>query len=283
MPNNYYDEIDKNMKDKVDIALADIDMQERVALERLAIKREAARQASLNEMNSAYTGYLGAANPYGVNNEAIYSSGLGYSGKSETAKAAYYAAYTELLGRLKAAATEEMSGYDQMESDLHTDAMSSRTAVQTGAYNDMLAELRRRADDEWERQKYADSMAAKEKELLLKEEQAEYERRKDERDFAFKADNEAFDREIALRSLSLRGSSSSSKSKEEELPVSKSMDELIREDPFNTLAYIFSGLNSSIMAGEDNPRARITRTKQMYLAAYKNLLTKTEYKKLESM
>ena len=71
MADNYYEEIDKNLKKQVDIALADIDMQEKVALQKLSLKREASRQATLNEMNSAYTGYLNAANPYGVNSEAL--------------------------------------------------------------------------------------------------------------------------------------------------------------------------------------------------------------------
>ena len=284
MPNSYYDEIDKNMKDKVDMALADIDLQERIAMERLAIKRDAAKRASLNEMNSAYVGYVNAVNPYGVNNEALYASGLGASGKSETARAAYYAAYTGLLGKLKEAAAAQMSDFDMQESDIGADAMSKRTDVQAGAYNDMLAELRRRADDEWERQKYADSLKEKEREYLLKEAQAEYNRQKDERDYAFKADNEAFDREIALRSLALKGTSSSKAAQSEASPiVSPDMEELIRDDPYVTLRYIFRSLDSSVLPGEDNPAARIKNTKRMYLDAYKSLLTSKEYQKLKEM
>ena len=288
---NYYEEIDKTLKKQIEEALVSIDAQEKAALARLSQRRAQAHSSYLSGTAGAYSDYAHAVDPYGVNNENLYSSGLGNSGKSETAKAAYYNAYTSLLGSLRDTYSDELTELDLQEHELGANNLALRTDANAQAYNKLLDELIRRQEAEEEAERFEYEKAVDERDYNFKVAQAEYQKQMDERDYNYQLQKDEYER--YMDSLAALGKSSSSSgggstssgsdadgvSELEEAAWGMSGFEgtgMLSDTQFKRLKEIFLGLTYSALPEEDNPTPRIRRYKTRYLEMFKNRLTSSQ-------
>lgn len=273
---NYYDKIDEILKKQIEEALVSIDAQEKAALARLGQRREQAYSTYLSGAAGAYSDYAHAVNPYGVNNENLYSSGLGNSGKSETARASYYNAYTELLGNLRNTYSDELTELNLEEKDQNARFSDLRTQANTQAYNKLLDELIRRQEAQVESERFEYEKSVDERDYNFKVAQAQYEKEKDERDYQYKLSKDEYERYLdSLKNSgsSYSGSIKASDSKEEALEaIDFEGTDMLSDSQFEWLKQMFIGLTNSVLPGEDNPTPRIRRYKTRYIDMFKNRL-----------
>ncbi len=273
---NYYEQIDETIKKQVEEALLSIAAQEKAAKSRLEAQREQALSGLNLGLAGAYSDYAHAVNPYGINNENLYSSGLGGSGKSETAKAQYYGAYTALLGSLKDTYSKEITELGLQEGELEAQMLGLRTDVHSRAYNKMLDELIRRQQAQIDAERFEYQKLADERDYNFKLQQAQYRKEKDERDFNYK---------VASNAAKGYGSSSAAEKEESELPESLSFPGTGRLDneQFAQLKKVFKWLNWSVLPDEDNPTVRIRQTKAKYIELFKDRLSADQLRELSAI
>lgn len=290
---NYYEQIDDTLKKQVEEALLSIDAQEKAALLRFEDQRKTAYSTLMGGLSGAYSDYAAAVNPYGVNNENLYSGGIGNSGKSETAKAAYYNAYTELIGSLKDTYSKEITEIGLNEEDMRAKMLGLRTDVNTDAYNKLLEELIRRQNLEREDSRFEYEKQQDERDYNFKVERANKEDEKDQRDFDYKVEQDTKNYELKAGSVSNKATSTNNKTETEEAPVSDLQSPLeidiekgfgttgmLSDSDFERLKNIFLYLTYSVLPGETNPTPRIRRTKENYLKIFKNRLTSQQFMEL---
>ncbi len=288
---NYYDEIDKTLKKQIEEALVSIDAQEKAALARLEQRRAQAQSSYYAGTAGAYSDYAHAVNPFGVNNENLYSAGLGNSGKSETAKASYYNAYTSLLGNLKDTYSNEITELNLEEQELGANTQALRTQANSNAYNKLLDELVRRQEAETEAERFEYQKEINERDYNFKVAQAEYQKQMDERDYQYKLQKDEYERymdSLALQSKGYSSGGSSSggsggsaiePSELEQAAWGMSGFEgtgMLTDAQFNRLKDMFLMLTYSALPEEDNPTPRIRRYKTRYLDMFKSRLTPSQ-------
>ena len=280
---NYYEEIDELLKKQIEEALVSIDVQEKAALARLQQRRDSAYGSYLSGTRGAYADYAHAVNPYGVNNENLYSSGLGNSGKSETAKASYYNAYTSLLGNLRNTYSDELTELNLEEQELNASNQALRTDANATAYNKLLEELIRREEAQVQAERFEYEKAIDERDYNFKVAQAQYQKEKDERDYQYQKEKDEYERYLDSLSSKSSGSYSSGGSSSNSSTADTEEDTwgmsgfegtgMLTDEQYKKLKDTFLALTYSVLPGEDNPTPRIRRYKTRYIEMFKNRLT----------
>lgn len=93
-----------------------IDKSTKAQLDALAENKKLVEAEKQNAFRGAYVDYAKNINPYGVQSELAYGSGLGGAGKGETAQANFYNTYQKRLGEIDTAATGQLRDIAQQES-----------------------------------------------------------------------------------------------------------------------------------------------------------------------
>lgn len=93
-----------------------IDKSTKAQLDALAENKKLVEAEKQNAFRGAYVDYAKNINPYGVQSELAYGSGLGGAGKGETAQANFYNTYQNRLGEINTAATDQLRDIAQQES-----------------------------------------------------------------------------------------------------------------------------------------------------------------------
>lgn len=93
-----------------------IDKSTKAQLDALAENKKLVEAEKQNAFRGAYVDYAKNINPYGVQSELAYGSGLGGAGKGETAQANFYNTYQNRLGEIDTATTGQLRDIAQQES-----------------------------------------------------------------------------------------------------------------------------------------------------------------------
>lgn len=93
-----------------------IDKSTKAQLDALAENKKLVEAEKQNAFRGAYVDYAKNINPYGVQSELAYGSGLGGAGKGETAQANFYNTYQTRLGEIDTATTGKLRDIAQQES-----------------------------------------------------------------------------------------------------------------------------------------------------------------------
>lgn len=151
-----YDEYAKQLEEDARLQKESVDVSTKAQLAALAENKKLIEAEKQNAMRGAYVDYAKNINPYGVQSELAYASGLGGAGKGETAHANYYGSYQRRLGDINAAATEQLRGIAQQEasarlagdqaklgidSQLNQQKADAQREDRTNAYNQLLAAI----------------------------------------------------------------------------------------------------------------------------------------------
>jgi hypothetical protein len=151
-----YDEYAKQLEEDARLQKESVDVSTKAQLDALAENKKLIEAEKQNAMRGAYVDYAKNINPYGVQSELAYASGLGGAGKGETAHANYYGSYQRRLGDINTAATEQLRGIAQQEasarlagdqaklgidSQLNQQKADAQREDRTNAYNQLLAAI----------------------------------------------------------------------------------------------------------------------------------------------
>ena len=151
-----YDEYAKQLEEDARLQKESVDVSTKAQLDALADNKKLIEAEKQNAMRGAYVDYAKNINPYGVQSEIAYASGLGGAGKGETAHANYYGSYQRRLGDINTAATEQLRGIAQQEasarlagdqaklgidSQLNQQKAAAQREDRTNAYNQLLAAI----------------------------------------------------------------------------------------------------------------------------------------------
>ena len=151
-----YDEYAKQLEEDARLQKESVDLSTKAQLDALAENKKLVEAEKQNAFRGAYVDYAKNINPYGVQSELAYASGLGGAGKGETAHANFYSAYQNRLGEINTAATDQLRGIAQQEAaarlagdqaklGIDTQLNQQKAAVQredrTNAYNQLLTAI----------------------------------------------------------------------------------------------------------------------------------------------
>lgn len=107
-----------------------IDLSTKNQIEKLKAQKQQTEADKQTAYRGAYSDYAKNINPYGVQTESAYASGLGGAGKGETAQANYYNTYQNQLGTINTNATNQVRDYDTSINDADVQAQASKLAQQ---------------------------------------------------------------------------------------------------------------------------------------------------------
>ncbi len=110
-----YDEYAKQLEEDARLQKESVDVSTKAQLDALAENKKLVEAEKQSAFRGAYVDYAKNINPYGVQSELAYASGLGGAGKGETAHANFYSAYQNRLGEINTAATDQLRGIAQQE------------------------------------------------------------------------------------------------------------------------------------------------------------------------
>ena len=151
-----YDEYAKQLEEDAQLQKEKVDLSTKAQMDALAENKKLIEAEKQSAMRGAYVDYAKNINPYGVQSEIAYASGLGGAGKGETAHANYYGSYQRRLGDINTAATEQLRGIAQQEasarlagdqaklgidSQLNQQKADAQREDRTNAYNQLLAAI----------------------------------------------------------------------------------------------------------------------------------------------
>lgn len=111
-----YDEYAKQLDEEALRQHESIDKSTKAQLDALAENKKLVEAEKQNAFRGAYVDYAKNINPYGVQSELAYGSGLGGAGKGETAQANFYNTYQNRLGEIDTATTGQLRDIAQQES-----------------------------------------------------------------------------------------------------------------------------------------------------------------------
>ena len=106
-------------------------------------QKEEAKQNQRVEENKAKNAYQNYINPYGLQNERLYSAGLGNSGVSETSK---LGAYTNYQNRVSAAAGAYQKAITNYDNDINQARLNNDVQKAQNALNKLKLELQNTQD-----------------------------------------------------------------------------------------------------------------------------------------
>lgn len=106
-------------------------------------QKEEAKQNQRVEENKAKNAYQNYINPYGLQNERLYSAGLGNSGVSETSK---LGAYTTYQNRVSAAAGAYQKAITNYDNDINQARLNNDVQKAQNALNKLKLELQNTQD-----------------------------------------------------------------------------------------------------------------------------------------
>lgn len=126
-----YDEYAKQLEEDARLQKESVDVSTKAQLDALAENKKLIEAEKQNAMRGAYVDYAKNINPYGVQSEIAYASGLGGAGKGETAHANYYGSYQRRLGDINTAATEQLRGIAQQEASARLAGDQAKLGIDT--------------------------------------------------------------------------------------------------------------------------------------------------------
>ena len=247
---NYEELIDQLIEQKLKAALAALEKQRTAEKEGYAQKRQAAALEGEKLIRGAYGDYRNAADPTGVNAEALAAKGLSKSGKSETAKVGYFNVYQNALAAIRDKTDEQLAALSEQERKALAALDEADTKARDNAYTLLLEEQVRRQEQEREQ-----AQADREYELELKK----------------------------LESKSTAKATSSQTAKTEETALEKALGYPTQGNATTKYKWLKTQLEflvNNVSPDEDNPRPRIIESAKKYLELAKRDLSVDKYYEL---
>lgn len=289
---SYSEQYERMLREQLEKALDGIDMRERAQRERYeaqSARIEAARQEA---MRGAYSDYAHNIDPYGIQAQARYADGLAGSGKSETALAAYYNTYQNALAQANSLKAQQETDLRLDLEDALAQNEAERTNVRTRAYNNILSELIRREQTQYDREKderdYALRVAQDKRDSDFRIAQAKQEQENWQKEYEFKLATAA-----AAAAAKSGGSAGAGKSSARAgsggsgggtAAAKKSgTGGRVSDEEFEKLYNAMNSLRWSLLPGESNPTPRIREWQNAYLQAFAAELTAEQYRKLSAL
>lgn len=136
------DEYRKALMEAGELEKTAVDNSTKAQLDALAENKKLVEAEKQNATRGAYVDYANNINPYGVQSELAYGSGLGGAGKGETAQANYYNTYQNRLGEINTAATGQLRDIAQQEVDARLAADQAKLSIDSSINQQLAAAAR---------------------------------------------------------------------------------------------------------------------------------------------
>lgn len=170
-----YDEYAKILRGDAEKQKEAANLSTQAQLDQLAENKKLVDAEKQNAYRGAYVDYAKNINPYGVQSELAYGSGLGGAGKGETAQANFYNTYQNRLGEIDTNATKQLRDIARQEADvrlsgeqakLNIDSQTNQQLAAAQREDGIRAEQYAREDALWDKQvAREDTIRAEEKAL----------------------------------------------------------------------------------------------------------------------
>lgn len=137
-----YDEYAKSMKESGELLKEAQDLSTKAQLDQIAESKKLAEAEKQIAYRGAYVDYAKNINPYGVQSELAYGSGLGGSGKGETAQANYYNTYQNRLGEINTNTTNVLRDLTNQETNVRIAGDQAKLSIDTQVGQQLAAAQR---------------------------------------------------------------------------------------------------------------------------------------------
>ena len=159
-----YEEYRKGMEERQNQQIEMASLSTKAQLDQLAENKKLVEAEKQNAFRGAYVDYAKNINPYGVQSELAYGSGLGGAGKGETAQANYYNTYQNRLGEINTNVTSQLRDIANQETSVRLAGDQAKLDIAT-TYGQQLADAKYARDQQLE--SYARQDKADNKNYLL--------------------------------------------------------------------------------------------------------------------
>lgn len=134
------EEYEKIIREGGDKQKESVELSTKAQIDQLAENRKLVEAEKQNSFRGAYVDYAKNINPYGVQSELAYGSGLGGAGKGETAQANYYNSYQNRLGEINTNVTGQLRDIAQQEAAARLAGEQAKLDIDTTINSQLAAE-----------------------------------------------------------------------------------------------------------------------------------------------
>ena len=137
-----YDEYVKSLKESGELQKQSQDLSTKAQLDQLTENKKLVEAEKQTAFRGAYVDYAKNINPYGVQSELAYGSGLGGAGKGETAQANYYNTYQNRLGEINTNVTNQLRDIANQETAVRIAGDQAKLGIDTRVGQQLAAAQR---------------------------------------------------------------------------------------------------------------------------------------------